>query len=282
MDTPVYGKQKLDTGNSKYNSMSFVIEQALSKLNVATLVQVVAVYPGATSPVGTVDVLPLVNQVAGDGTAIPHTTVYGLPYFRYQGGINAVLIDPHVNDIGYCIFADRDIGSVKETFAAAPPSSERRFDMADGLYIGGWCGNLAPTNYVQVTDGAINIITKDSSTPVNIVLGGPGGATSAKLTNNLLTVNANLKVNGTAEVAGDTKLDSTLEVTSNTTVGGNVAVAGGMAVSGGGSGGTSSITGTFTLTGTFTATGEIKSGSHTLTQHTHTDPQGGNTGLPTG
>jgi len=170
--TAAFGQQNLNSGNTEFNALSFVIQQALAKINVATLVKVIAVYGGGTAVVGTVDVLPLVQQVAGDGTVVPHTTIYGVPYMRVQGGANAVIIDPVVGDIGFCVFADRDINSAQDTCAPAPPSSERRFDMSDGLYIGGWCGNLAPSQYMQFLAGSILLQTTAVNTPTAYQVGG--------------------------------------------------------------------------------------------------------------
>jgi len=251
-DAPVQGQQPIQAGNGEFNQLSFVIQQQLAKLSVGTLVQVKAVHPGAGLLVGFVDVLPLVNQVAGDGTARGHTTIFGVPYLRIQGGANAVIVDPVVGDIGMAMFADRDISSVKETGAAASPASARRFSLADALYFGGWNLATPPTSYVQVTQAGINIVL---------------GGSSAVLTPGLLTVNANLKVNGTAEVTGDTKLDATVEAT------GLITGSGGMAISGG--------TGA-SVTGSFTATGDIKGNGTSLHTHVHSGVTAGgsSTGAP--
>ena len=68
----VFGQQDLASGNTPFNELSFVVQMMMAKMNVATLVQVVAVETsGRTAAVGTVDVLPLVNQVDGSGAAMP-------------------------------------------------------------------------------------------------------------------------------------------------------------------------------------------------------------------
>jgi len=91
---------------SAYNATSFMIKQIVARINTATLVQIKSVTnSGGVSPVGSVDVLPLVNQVDGAGNPTEHVTVYGLPYVRIQGGTNAVIIDPKVGDIGIAVFA---------------------------------------------------------------------------------------------------------------------------------------------------------------------------------
>ena len=133
-----------------YNNLRFVIRQALANVQTATVVQVVACSnDGGISPVGTVDVLILVNQISGQGIPTPHVTMYGLPYLRIQGGSNAVIIDPQPGDIGIAVFASRDITNVKTTKTQANPATFRTHDFADGMYLGGLL-NGTPTAYVQL------------------------------------------------------------------------------------------------------------------------------------
>lgn len=154
-----------NTGNSEYNAMTFMVRQILGQANIATLVEVKAIRTtGRTSAVGIVDVLPLVAQTDGSGHPVPHATIYGVPYLRTQGGACAIILDPHVGDIGLCVFADRDISSVKATHKTQPPGSKRRFNMADGFYFGGW-NNVAPTSYIVIDDSSIDVV---SPTAVNI------------------------------------------------------------------------------------------------------------------
>ena len=150
-DPGYYGQQELDTQNTSFNRLAFVIAMFINRINTATLVQVQAVNSDAM----TVDVLPLVAQTAGDGSTIPHGTIYGLPFLRLQGGVNAVICDPQVDDIGLVVFADHDLSSVKNVNAAAPPGSYRRFDMADGVYVIGWNVLNTPTRFVQISDAGM-------------------------------------------------------------------------------------------------------------------------------
>ena len=212
------GQQELASSNNEFNALMFVISRALAEVNVATLVRVVAVYPGGIGAVGTVDVLPLVSQVAGDGTVIPHTTVYGLPYLRIQGGTNAVIIDPEVDDIGFCIFADRDIGPAQSALDQAPPGSERRFSMADGLYIGGWCANLTPINRVQITGNKIDVVASAGA----VVTVSVGSSVSMVMTNTDVTINGNTKIVGSLEVTGAAVFDDGMSVTGNASISGDV------------------------------------------------------------
>jgi hypothetical protein len=268
MDQPVYPQKELASGNTDFNQMSFVIKAALAKLNVATLVQVVAVHPGAGLLVGFVDVTPLVNQVDGGGAAVPHGTIFGVPFFRVQGGANAVICDPAAGDIGFALFADRDLSSVKSTGAVANPGSARRFDLADALYFGGWNMAVQPTAYVQVTQAGINLVL-------------PG--TSIALTPGLCTVNAAAtKINGTLEVTGNATFDAQTESKGLLLADASMQVTG--TVSGPGGGGNFTISVPVIANSSITATGEVKSGSHTLTAHTHSGVTtgGGTTGGPTG
>ena len=169
---PVYGSQRPDSGTNEFNALSFVIQQALAKLNVATLVQVTGIdIVGGTGPCGTVEVMPLVQQVAGDGTAIPHGTIFEVPYLRIQGGVNAVICDPVIGDIGFCVFADRDISKVMQAKATAMPGSERRFDFADAMYIGGW-SSVSPTQYLQFLAGSILLQTPAVNTTTQYEVSG--------------------------------------------------------------------------------------------------------------
>lgn len=158
----------------EYNNIIFAVQQAINKLQTATLVRIEAcTNDGDLSPVGSVDVTPLVNQIDGSGAATPHVTVYGLPYLRIQGGSSALVIDPQPGDIGIAVFASRDIGKVKATKAQANPGSYRTYDFSDGLYLGGVL-NGTPQQYVRFTSGGVEIVSPQSITlkAQNIVIEG--------------------------------------------------------------------------------------------------------------
>lgn len=153
-----------------YHATAFIIQQLLNRVATVTLVKVVAcTNSGGLAPFGFVDVIPLVNQVTGDNQSVPHGTLYRLPYVRLQGGTNAVILDPQANDIGLAAFCMRDISSVKADPAAAvtnanagkggaPPGSGRKYDMADGLYIGGLL-NGTPEQYVQFNAEGVTVVS---------------------------------------------------------------------------------------------------------------------------
>ena len=158
----------------EFNRISFVIQQALSKIQTATLVRVDAcTNDGGLSPVGLVDITPLVNQVDGGNNATPHVTIFNIPYCRVQGGSNAIIIDPEVGDIGICVFASRDISKIKSTRSQGNPGSNRRYSFSDGMYIGGIL-NGVPSQYIKFNISGIEIIspnsvTINSSSPMKII-----------------------------------------------------------------------------------------------------------------
>lgn len=166
------GAADATSGGHPYNETLFLIHQVLAEISTAKLVRVQAVTnAGDVSPVGFVDVLPLVNQLDGERNAVPHGIVHNIPYFRLQGGANGVILDPQEGDIGLCVFADRDISAVKAAKAVANPGSMRRFDMADGLYIGGYL-NGVPQQYIQFNSSGISVVS-----PNNVTVNAGGNVT---------------------------------------------------------------------------------------------------------
>ena len=166
------GQQRPDDFASHLSAMVFTISQMIGRINTATLVQVMGVTSaGGLAVAGTVDVQPLVNQVDGAGGVVPHGTIYGIPYYRAQGGADAIILDPAVGDIGLAVFADHDISSVIQNRGASNPGSARQFDFSDGMYFGGFLNNI-PSQYIQFNASGITI-----STPNNVVVNCTGSAT---------------------------------------------------------------------------------------------------------
>jgi hypothetical protein len=246
---------------SEFNMLDFIIARATDELQTVSIGQVSAVNTGAQ----TVDVQILVNLVTGANTPVEHEVIAGRPYFRLQGGDNAIICDPVVGDIGIVVFASRDITGVVAAKGAANPSSNRRFSWSDGIYLGGIL-NGAPTQYMQflAAGGGINIVS-----PGTVAIQAP--ATT---------------ISGTANVAGDTTLQATLAVTGTSTLTGAVTAPGGITtttiagasavfsgsvtassfIGGGGGGGTvtSVATGTGLTGGPITSSGTISLSSTTI------------------
>jgi hypothetical protein len=176
--------------SGEFNRTSFIISQQLAKLRTMVPVKVMAVLPqsgsgqatqGAVAGAGYVQVQPMISMVDGGGNTTPHGTIYNIPYTRVYGGINAVICDPSVGDIGYMVVADRDISSWKtqvvgnqtqggaaassptaQGSGAITPGSNRRFNLADGIYIGGVL-NATPKQYVTFQTTGITINDKNSN-----------------------------------------------------------------------------------------------------------------------
>jgi len=144
-----------DYSNS-YNEMLFVIRQKMAELQTALPVKVIAVKAN-DGHTGFVDVQPLVQQITADSTVVDHGIIYNVPYFRIQGGINGIIIDPAVGDIGLCDFCSRDISAVKNAKQIAPPASRRMHSFSDAVYIGGFL-NKAPTRFIEFNDNGINVV----------------------------------------------------------------------------------------------------------------------------
>lgn len=96
----VQGQRGASTPASDLNALDFLIQRALQGINTAEPVRVTGVSAEGVQPVGFVSVQPLVNLVAGDGKGHQQGTLFRLPYFRAQGGENAVIVDPKPGDIG--------------------------------------------------------------------------------------------------------------------------------------------------------------------------------------
>lgn len=152
METNFQGQQNPGDSAGQYGAQAFVIKQMISRIQTITLVKVLAcTNPSGVSPVGFVDVQPLINQIDGEGNGKSHKPIYNLPYSRLQGGTNAFILDPKVGDIGIVGFASRSIAGVKKTKKISNPDTFSQFSMSDGLYLGGVL-NGTPVNYVQFTD----------------------------------------------------------------------------------------------------------------------------------
>ena len=182
MADPGYtGDMNVHSWGTDFAAINFIAQQAIARVAGATIVKVVAVTnAGGIEPVGFVDLQPLVNMVDGQMRATAHGVIYNIPYFRIQGGVNAIIIDPAIGDIGLAVFADRDISSVKATRAQANPGSRRRNSMADGLYVGGFL-NGAPTQYIVFNGSGVTIHSATVTIEGNLIVTGDVTASGTSL-----------------------------------------------------------------------------------------------------
>lgn len=163
-------------GAHPFNSQVFLVQQLLNKRHTATIAQIAGtskiVEYGSPTAIQTVDVVPMVNEMTGGNQPVPHKTVYGVKYFRLQGGQNAVIVDPTVGDLGIFIAAETDTSTVLASGKQSNPGSGRRNNLADGMFIGCISAGI-PNQYVAFTGTGITIVDKNG----NVITTGTGGVT---------------------------------------------------------------------------------------------------------
>jgi len=211
-DESLNGFRSTPASSTSFNVAYFMIRQYMAKVRTATIVKVLAVTnAGGVSPVGSVDIQPLVQQTDGVGNVTALPPVYGVPYMRIQGGTDAVILDPKVGDLGIALFGDRDLSAVKTTKAMAPPGSQRRNSLSDALYIGGLL-NGTPVQFVQFTADGITV-----KSPTKVTIEAPN--IQANASTQFKVVSPNIQLDGAVHVTGAQTNDSTIvangEVTGN-------------------------------------------------------------------
>lgn len=198
-NTLYYGQTNPTTGQGEWNRLQFAIQQQMLGLNTSLPVRVLSVQASGVSPVGFVSIQILVDQVTGDNQTVPHGEIPNVPYFRLQGGANAIIIDPSVGDIGMACFSSRDISAVKNARTQAPPGSKRSHDFSDAMYVGGFL-NGAPAQYIQFTEGGIIV-----HSPSTVTIEAPTVNIDAETVN----VTGNFNVTGNASFIGTMRNNAT-------------------------------------------------------------------------
>lgn len=164
------GQEWFQSGGSDFNAVDFCIRQVVAEKAFCGLVKVISVTGGGVGVPSIVSVQPMVNQQDVLANQTPHGIVYNIPCFRLQSGLGAVILDPVVGDIGMAVICDRDISNVKATGAVSPAGSFRQHSWSDGVYFGSVLGG-APTQYVQITQTGVNIVSSDT---INLTVGSKG------------------------------------------------------------------------------------------------------------
>lgn len=196
MSDQVYtGTANIASGSSDWNALNFAIKQMMGRMATCTIVVVKAVNGLRVA------VQPIVAQLDGAGNAVAHGTIYDVPVWRYQAGTSAVILDPIVGDLGIALFAHTDISSVKNTKQAGNPGSRRRFDWADGMYLGGIL-NGEPTQFVKLDATGINVVSNSA-----VVITAP-----------VTRIHGDFTVTGNTNVQGDLTLTSDSAVILNAPV----------------------------------------------------------------
>lgn len=242
----------LNASLSPFNQVNAIVDAKINDIYTALPVKVVAV----NAPY--VDVKSTIYQIDNKNELIDQPIIYNVPYTQIQGGKNAIIIEPKVGDLGFCVFCQRDISAFKATKNYALPGSKRTYNPSDAIYIGGIL-NEQPERYVKITDDGVEIY---------------GDAN--------VTVKAdNVQVEATNAVikAQDTTIDSPV-----TKMVGNLLVAGGIAWGGEASGidgAPAKFNTQIISTKGIVTTDDVVSGGISLQNHTHTAPdRGGQTTPP--
>ena len=157
------------TDSTPLNQLEFLIKTLTRDMSTAIPVIITAVQAGDTNAAGYVDARPLVAQIDAWGKALPMAVIHHLPYFRLQSGRAAVVLDPVVGDIGLAVFAQSDCSNLKQgATQTVQPNSWRKFDQADGFYVGGFLNKSVDTFVRLAQDGSVTI-----KAPGNVTIDAP-------------------------------------------------------------------------------------------------------------
>lgn len=136
-----------------------IIESVNSGMHTLILGLVTAVNNvDSVEQIGTCSVKPMVKQRDGSNNAYERGIIENVPYFRFQGGKNAIICDPKVGDIGAILFCERDISMIKRNRVESAPNTKRQYDLNDALYLGSYL-TTQPEQYIQFLESGINIKT---------------------------------------------------------------------------------------------------------------------------
>lgn len=195
-----YSQQDPEDSASEFAARQFQINQTLARVRTMVLVQVMGTTggAGAIAAPGTVNVKPLVKIVDGQGNVSSHGTIFNIPVYRFAGGDGAIICDPAEDDVGWMAVADRDSSVVKNTGAESPPGSRRKFDLADGVYMGKLLGD-APAQYLTFTSDGMQWHDRNDN---NIVSDSAGVSINGVVFNRSGQVAGNLLVTGALQLGG--------------------------------------------------------------------------------
>lgn len=142
----------------------------------------------------TIDVIPIIKGVDNDNNPIEEVPIYGVPYIRWQFGLNSIKATPKVGDIGLFLICKKDTSAI----SAGIVGNNSKFNAGNGIYLGGLNGlNEEPTQFIEFKD---NEITITGTGKINI------NATTANVnaeTTNINSTNINLGGEGGKKVCLD-------------------------------------------------------------------------------
>lgn len=266
----------------EYDKVISQFNSLITNVNTAIPCKVVAIEKQeqrGVNIVGFVDIQLMIEQTNGQKKGNETAIVCNVPYIRIQGGTNAVIIDPEINDLGVAIFASRDITNFKEARRQTPPATWRKFSISDAIYIGG-IRNQKPVQYIHFRNDGIEIYSPKRvhiTTPTVLI---DSDNTTINTSENT-TINANnatintsakttINANGGCEINAETTNNGNVKINGNTKISGNLLVGGIIGQTGEGGGG-----GTVSLIGPVNVVNDLHAEGISVAHHTHTCPDGG-------
>lgn len=251
----------------EYDKVISQFNSLITNVNTAMPCKVVAIEKQeqrGVNIVGFVDIQLMIEQTNGQKKGNETAIVCNVPYVRIQGGTNAVIIDPEINDLGVAIFASRDITNFKEARRQTPPATWRKFSISDAIYIGG-IRNQKPVQYIHFRNDGIEIYS-----PKRVHITTPTVLIDSDNTTINTSAKTTINANGGCEINAETTNNGNVKINGNTKISGNLLVGGIIGQTGEAGGG-----GNVSLIGPVNVVNDLHAEGISVAHHTHTCPDGG-------
>ena len=251
----------------EYDKVISQFNSLITNVNTAIPCKVVAIEKQeqrGVNIVGFVDIQLMIEQTNGQKKGNETAIVCNVPYIRIQGGTNAVIIDPEINDLGVAIFASRDITNFKEARRQTPPATWRKFSISDAIYIGG-IRNQKPVQYIHFRNDGIEIYS-----PKRVHITTPTVLIDSDNTTINTSAKTTINANGGCEINAETTNNGNVQINGNTKISGNLLVGVIIGQTGEAGGG-----GNVSLIGPVNVVNDLHAEGISVAHHTHTCPDGG-------
>lgn len=251
----------------EYDKVISQFNSLITNVNTAIPCKIVAIEKQeqrGVNIVGFVDIQLMIEQTNGQKKGNETAIICNVPYVRIQGGTNAVIIDPEINDLGVAIFASRDITNFKEARRQTPPATWRKFSISDAIYIGG-IRNQKPVQYIHFRNDGIEIYS-----PKRVHITTPTVLIDSDNTTINTSAKTTINANGGCEINAETTNNGNVLINGNTKISGNLLVGGIIGQTGEAGGG-----GNVSLIGPVNVINDLHAKGISVAHHTHTCPDGG-------